>query len=529
VLAIACIAWFVILCFVATLRANVFSVADEAGYLLPILYGFDAEKYHRWSILGAYPSYLYFWVYSFLPPHGLPASAKMLNAGFIAATAIPAYAVARRCVTIPVAAAFAAVVVLSPICLFVWYVMPEPMYLLGFWLVVLVVLSTLDKSPLLSAAAGGALIGALSLVKPHALALAAGIGLFFLLRDGLRMRRVTAAATVFLAYYAVRSVLAYFLTGEWVWSVSGANYGGILLRHHLDLLATAANAIGHVSAIVTLIGVPLAVTLVMVVRGRFMQSAKIDDAALRRLLDLGLLACCILAAMVAMTIYFSQSVYQISPEVERFTRLHGRYYVYVLPLFVLVTIGLWQNGIDLSQMLPRSAVIVLCGAMVVAAAVIVFKFEISSIDFPDLTLVRRFPFAAMGLLFVVFILSYVGWGRIGTNLIIGATIWWAAIGLATTTALIVRNKTLVLNGPVDASFFDPTDRSGLRGLVSRSDGIIIGPSNSAGEAYRAMFYLRSLSAGRLVSSGAEITDGDLPKEHAGQCYCRGSITPVRRA
>jgi hypothetical protein len=233
--------------------------------------------------------------------------------------------------------------------------------------------------------------------------------------------------------------------------------------------------------------------------------------------------------MVAMTIYFSQSVYQISPEVERFTRLHGRYYVYVLPLFVLVTIGLWQNGIDLSQMLPRSAVIVLCGAMVVAAAVIVFKFEISSIDFPDLTLVRRFPFAAMGLLFVVFILSYVGWGRIGTNLIIGATIWWAAIGLATTTALIVRNKTLVLNGPVDASFFDPTDRSGLRGLVGRSDGIIIGPSNSAGEAYRAMFYLRSLSAGRLVSSGAEITDGDLPKEHAGQCYCRGSITPVRRA
>jgi len=529
VLAIACIAWFVILCFVATLRANVFSVADEAGYLLPILYGFDAEKYHRWSILGAYPSYLLF-LGLFVPATAWPSCKRQdVKRRIYCCDGDTRICGGTALRTIPVAAAFAAVVVLSPICLFVWYVMPEPMYLLGFWLVVLVVLSTLDKSPLLSAAAGGALIGALSLVKPHALALAAGIGLFFLLRDGLRMRRVTAAATVFLAYYAVRSVLAYFLTGEWVWSVSGANYGGILLRHHLDLLATAANAIGHVSAIVTLIGVPLAVTLVMVVRGRFMQSAKIDDAALRRLLDLGLLACCILAAMVAMTIYFSQSVYQISPEVERFTRLHGRYYVYVLPLFVLVTIGLWQNGIDLSQMLPRSAVIVLCGAMVVAAAVIVFKFEISSIDFPDLTLVRRFPFAAMGLLFVVFILSYVGWGRIGTNLIIGATIWWAAIGLATTTALIVRNKTLVLNGPVDASFFDPTDRSGLRGLVSRSDGIIIGPSNSAGEAYRAMFYLRSLSAGRLVSSGAEITDGDLPKEHAGQCYCRGSITPVRRA
>jgi phosphoglycerol transferase len=512
VLAIACIAWFVILCFIATLRLNAFSVADEAGYLLPILYGFDAEKYHRWSILGAYPSYLYFWVYSLLPPDGLPASAKMLNAGFIAATAIPAYAVARRYLTIPVAGAFAAVVVLSPISLFVWYVMPEPMYFFGFWLVVAVLLSTLDKSPLLSAIAGGALIGALSLVKPHALALTLGACLFFILRDRFRAHAAFAAVSLFLAYYVVRIVLGYLLTGEWTWSVSGENYGGMLFGHHIDLSATASNAMGHVSAVVTLIAVPLAVTLVLVVPRRAIQTEEAKNLAIQRLLDLGLLACCILTAMMAMTIYFSQSVYQISPEVERFTRLHGRYYVYVLPLFVLVTIGLWQNGIDLSQMLPRFAVMVLCGAMVVAAAVIVFKFEISSIDFPDLTLARRLPFAAAALFFAVFILSYAGWGRIGTNLIIGATIWWAAIGLATTAALIIRNKTLVLNGPIDAAFFDPGDRSGLRSLVGRNDGIIIGPLTSAGDVHRTMFYLRSLSAGRLVTSGAEITDDDLPKE-----------------
>lgn len=512
VLAIAGVALFVILCFVATLRLNAFSVSDEAGYLLPILYGFDAENYRRWSILGAYPSYLYFWVYSLLPPDGLPASAKMLNAGFIAATAIPAYALARHYLTIPVAGAFAAVVVLSPLSLFVWYVMPEPMYFFGFWLVVVVVLSTLDKSPLLSATTGGALIGALSLVKPHALALTLGACLFFVLRDRFRAHAALAAVSLFLAYYVVRVALGYLLTGEWTWSVSGENYGGILFGRHVDLLATAFNAIGHLSAIVTLIAVPLAVTLVLIVRRRAIQTEETDNLAIQRLLDLGLLACCLLVAMVAMTIYFSQSVYQISPEVERYTRLHGRYYVYVLPLFVLVTIGLWQNGIELSQMLSRSAVMVLCGAMVVAAAVIVFKFEISNIDFPDLTLARRLPFAAMALLFVVFILSYAGWGRIGTNLIIGATIWWGAIGLATTAALIIRNRTLVLNGPVDAAFFDPADRSGLRSLVGHSDGIIIGPSTRAGDVYRTMFYLRSLSAGRLVSSGAEITDDDLPKE-----------------
>lgn len=516
-LAIACITWVAVLCFVASLTPNAFVFSDEAGYLLPILYGSNADNYQWWAILPAYPSYLYFWIYSFLPSDSLHASAKILNAGFIAATAIPAYAVARRYLAIPVAAAFAAVVMLSPISSFVRYVMPEPMYFFGFWLVVLVVVSALDKSPLFSATAGGALIGALSLIKPHALSLTLGIGAFFLLRDRLRMHGAIAAAVLFLAYYVVRIVLAYLLTGEWMWSVSGLTYAGMLSGYHIDLLATAYNLIGHVSAIVTLVAVPLAITLVVVVRRRFMQTGETDNPAIQRLLDLGLLACCILVAMVAMTIYFSQSVYQISPETERITRLHGRYYVYVLPLFVLVTMGLWWNGFELSKLLPRWAIVILCGAMVVAAAAVVLIFETGPVDFPDLTLAagHRLPFAAMALPVVALILSCYGWARVGTtNLIIGATIWWAAIGLVTSAALIVSpsfSKAFALKGPVDAAFFEPTDRSGLRRLVGRSDGIIIGSPTSAVDVYRTMFYLRSLSAGRIASSGTEIRDDDFPK------------------
>jgi hypothetical protein len=41
-------------------------------------------------------------------------------------TAIPAYAVGRRYLTVPIAAAFVAVVMLSPISSFVRYVMPKP-------------------------------------------------------------------------------------------------------------------------------------------------------------------------------------------------------------------------------------------------------------------------------------------------------------------------------------------------------------------------------------------------------------------
>jgi phosphoglycerol transferase len=421
--------------------------------------------------------------------------------------------VARRYLAIPVAAAFAAVVMLSPISSFVRYVMPEPMYFFGFWLVVLVVVSALDKSPLFSATAGGALIGALSLVKPHALALTLGIGVFFLLRARLRTHGAIVAAALFLTYYVVRIVLAYLLTGEWMWSVAGSSYAGMLSGYHIDLFATAYNVIGHVSAIITLVAVPLAVTLVVVVRRRFVQTGETDSPVIQRLLDLGLLACCILVAMVTMTIYFQQSVHQISPETERITRLYGRYYIYVLPLFVLVTMGLWWNGFELPKLLPRWAVVTLCGAMVVAAAAVVLIFETGPVDFPDLALAsHRLLFAPIVLLVVALILSYYGWGRIETtNLIIGMTIWWAAIGLVTSARLIVSPSFFTLKGPVDAAFFDPMDRSGLRRLVGRGDGIIIGSPTSDVDVYRTMFYLRSLSAGRIAPSGSEIRDDDFPE------------------
>lgn len=516
-LAIACITWFAVLCFGAYLTPNAFVFGDEAGYLLPILYGSHADNYQRWSILTSYPDYLYFWIYSFLPAGSLHTGAKVLNAGFIAATAIPAYAVGRRYLTVPIAAAFAAVVMLSPISSFVRYVMPEPVYFFGFWLVVLVVLSALDKSPTVSAATGGALIGILSLIKPHALALTLGGCLFFLLRNRLRVRGVIAAVALFLAYYIVRTAFAYLLTGKWIWSVTGSAYAGMLAGYHVDFLATAYNLMGHVNAIVALIAVPLAITLLAVVRRQFLHTREIDNPAIQHLLDLGLFACCMLAAMVMMTVYFSQSVYQVSPDTEHITRLHGRYYVYVFPLFVLVTIGLWQNGVEPSTILPRRAALFLCSAMIMSAAVIFFMFETSFVDYPDLALTSHGRlFVTMLPLAGVLVLSCYDKTRVGTTgVIVSAMIWWAGLGLLTSVSAIVIGpftNSFALRGPVDAAFFDTVHSNGLHRLVGRSDGIIIGSPTSAVDVYRAMFYLRSMSAGRIVLPGTEIRDDDLPKD-----------------
>lgn len=502
-LAAVCLIWFLVLSFSVSLTPYAF-VVDETGYLLPTLYGWDAESIQRWSIVTPYPSYLYFWIYSFLPHDSFNAS-KILNAAFIVATAVPIFAIARRFLTIPVAAAFTAVVILSPISSFARYVMPELLYFFGFWVVVLVVISTLKKSALLSATTGGASIGALSLIKPHALALTLGIGMFFLLRDRSRIHGGVNAAVLFLAYYLVRGALAYMLIGEWNWSLVGTRYAEELdAGYRIDFFAAAYNLLGHINAIVALVAVPLVITLIAVSRRQLVCTEQTEREAIDRLRDLGLLACGMLAAMVAMTVYYSQSVYQIDPEGERITRLHGRYYVYVLPLFVLVTIGLWQNKVVFSKLLPRWAVAITCGAVIVAAVVVCVAFETNKVDYPDLALADGRYFA-IALPIAAFL--FVGYGlatKAGTtNLVIGATLWWPAIALSTSTALIVYFAIVYkLKDPVDIAFFSP--QSDLRRLVGRSDGIVVG--SDALEVWRMMFYLRSLSTGRIVPPGTEFND-----------------------
>ena len=197
--------------------------------------------------------------------------------------------------------------------------------------------------------------------------------------------------------------------------------------------------------------------------------------------------------MVAMTVYFSQSVFQIDPEGERITRLHGRYYVYVLPLLVLVTIGVWQNKIEFSKLLPRWAVAIIYGAVVVAAVVVCVAFETNKVDYPDLALADGRYFAVALPIAAFFFAGYGLARRTGTtSLIIGATLWWPAVALATSAALIVYFATIFkLSDPVDIAFFSP--HSDLRLLVGRDDGIVVGSDDL--EVDRMMFYLRSLSAG----------------------------------
>jgi hypothetical protein len=505
-----CIVWFAVLCVAATVTPQAF-VSDESGYLLPVLYGWDLSNYLHWSIIAQYPSYLYFWVYSLLPQHDLRIAAKILNAVFIVATAGIAFAVARRLVSIPLAAAFAGVVTLSPINSFVFFIMPESMYFFGFWLVIAAISCLLNRSVLCAAAAGGVAIGLLSMVKAHAFALTLGAAIFFLLRERMRVDGIMAAVLLFGAYYLTRGALGYPLTGHWQWSVSGSTYGGVLGGGHIDFSAATYNLLGHICALLALVAVPLSVTGVAVVREFLAKPGAKSFSSAQNVLDLGLLALCLLAVMLAMTVYFSQTVFQLDPVGESITRLHGRYYFYALPLFFLVVLGLWQQGVDLAEQCPRWAIFALCTAAVSSSFVIGLVYRVGAVDFPDLALANP-PYALQGLLIVPVAGVAMSRTMVASRAVVAVTVWCAIVSVLTSVALvayagIVRSRDF--RNPLDAAFFDVSDRVGLRQLINSSDGLIIGSRSSASDLDRAFVYLRCRCAGRIVSDDAEIEDRDI--------------------
>lgn len=518
ILAITAIAWFGVLSWISTRTHYPFVFSDEAGYFLPMLLGYSDETYRQWSIVPAYPAYLYFQFGSWLPFSDLHTGAKLLNAFFVAATAMPTYWVARRYLDLKLAAMFAVIVIISPVASFVRFVMPEPVYFFGFWMLVFVVLTTVERSPLAVALIGGALIGMLSLIKPHAFALTLGLGGFFLLRGLARRSRASfiAAFVQFGAYFAVRVMLGYQLTGKWLWSPTGKTYDGMLTGHTIDFPATIHNLFGHLSALGTLIAVPLAITVVFVIRE--WNSGALgsgDNTRSRRLWDLGLLACCLLTTMLLMTVYFSQSVYQQNPEFEKIVRLHGRYYFYVLPLFPLLLLGLHHMGRNLQELISDRLLLCLCMACVLAAVSVGMLFEVGPVDFPDLTFFYKSGglVAPIGVLFAMAAILIYGRKNPDSSVSRLATVaWWGGLSTLTSFAMLFAAP---LTGhfqptPIDSEFAASASLEGPRGLVGRDDGIVFGTSTSMFDIYRVMFYLHSRSTGKMVPVGSMLTESDFP-------------------
>jgi len=504
------LAWFVFVAISATATPWPFVLSDEANYLLPSLFGYRAGNYERWGIIAQIPNVLYFRIYGLLPGAEIYGAAKLLNAAFVVAAAAPAYATARIYLRPHEAAVFAVVVVAAPVSTFARYFMPESLFHFGFWCVVWILLRAPPLRAWVVPLAAGVALGLLSLVKPHALALLAGAGALLLLRVRPAMARWRDAVGLVACFYAARIVIARLLGETWHFSLGGPAYTAVLVSPGLVPESALINAFGHLAALALLAALPLCVVAAALLRD--LRRSESVDPMLR---ELALLAWGTLLAALAMTIWFSSAIHAVNPESERITRLHGRYYAYILPLIMLAAVVAMRRGRVPAVLATRFALPVAAGVAALAGWIVARHFETGIVDYPELGVLLRWPWGALVVAAAV-VAAFADrrmtgrqpWGQAAHVL---PVVWWASVVVATSVLALaapLTGKRFVANEFDRSMLNDAT----LRGLRHRADGLVIGTHGEPEDAYRVMFHLASMSRGRLVDSATVIDGASIPAD-----------------
>jgi len=507
-LALFALAWFALVATSASMTLFPLVLSDEANYLLPTLYGYRAENFERWGIIQQIPNLLYYRIYAALAGPDIYFSAKLLNAAFVVAAAAPAYVTARTYLRPFEAAAFSVLIICAPMDTVARYFMPESLYYFGFWCVTCLLLCGPRSNTAAVAVAAGIALGLLSLVKPHALALVLGVGLFLLLRKGRAARQCLSVAILVCSFYAVHVGTGYLLSGTLDYSVGGPAYGSTLSLLRFEFGPFLFNASGHLAALVLLAGLPLAAVGVALIRDR----RRLDPA----LEDLMLLALATLTAMLVMTVCFSVAAYLSDPTIERITRLHGRYYAYALPLTILAYVAMVRRGCGPASLFSNMGLLTLALGTALAAYIVARLYETSIVDYPELGILPKWPGGALVMVIggtvcvaAVWILRLRFTDRIARRALPVA--WWAAI--------VASTSMLLLAAPLAGKWFTPNDVDRammndpvLRDMDYRADGLVVGTNENRPDTYRVMFHLASRSRGRFIARDAVLDDAAIPSD-----------------
>ena len=251
--------------------------------LMPWVMG-DERLYSYYSRLAplsdaTIPNYLYYFVYGLASQCGdaFLDCARALNSVFFLLAIPIIYAVARKVCSPAVALMICAVTALGPANTYTAFFTPEPMYFFGFWVLTWAVIRVPGPAPLRNWVVIGVMVGLLSLIKPHALFLLAGLGLYLSLLSRRHQRagwiRSAALATVALvaATLLTKFALGYASAGENGLSLFGTLYGSGLSRFGSEGLATLLGGAltslqGHVPVLAALFGLSLVVLVAETVR-----------------------------------------------------------------------------------------------------------------------------------------------------------------------------------------------------------------------------------------------------------------------
>jgi hypothetical protein len=205
---------------------HLFFLVFRNGGLGPSVLG-DEWSYSLYSRLLPFsqaqiPSFLYYLVYRSSNVCGVEfaSCARVLNAGFFVLAAPFVFLVARRHMHPGLALLLTLATLLSPLSTYTAFFMPEAMYFFMFWMLAWLVLMVARRASTINGMLVGSLLGAMCLVKLHAVFLLAGycfylLSVMLLTRGGMMMRAtMRGMATAVAAFFAVRLGGGYLLAGS---------------------------------------------------------------------------------------------------------------------------------------------------------------------------------------------------------------------------------------------------------------------------------------------------------------------------
>jgi phosphoglycerol transferase len=297
------------------------------------------------------PSYLYFGTYSLTNRcgDGFLECARLINALFFVAAIPLIYSLARQYLSRALALWVTMLSVFSPINAYSAYFMPESMYYFGFFLFAWITLKGVPRKPLASVILAGCILGAMTMVKVHAIFLLPGLWVVvflpLLFKPGHKIAAKTCGLTLMSisAFLGFRLCVGYLAVGNAGFDILGTDYtatatsasGMEQFRQILPLVLY--NLWGNILAVAVMFSLPLALLLNIDISGMWN-----DDRQRSELRTLQFFTGTLLILLIFITAIFFARVQGTSPY-ESIERLSLRYYNFLFPLlFIIVGVAVRQ-------------------------------------------------------------------------------------------------------------------------------------------------------------------------------------------
>ncbi|HKD67145.1 MAG TPA: hypothetical protein VKB84_09925 [Candidatus Binataceae bacterium] len=288
------------------------------------------------------PNELYLWLFSavhLFQDNSYPF-AKIFNSIAFAAAIFPIYGTSRLFLRRLPALLISSLIMLAPIDSYTNYFMPESCYFLGFWLFVFLFLSNLPSRAPRAGLIGGCILGALALIKPHALVVLMAANLTILVvmllpeaaLDHRRKDYVISLVALNVAFLLTAAVLHAGFFGHHDADIFGSyrKVAGTPIPNHLIYVKRMLIiATGHLAYAAPIFGLPILITML----GTLGLLSSGMDRARGQLRIFNIFSILALGCLLGITVSSSALFSLINP-IELF-RIHTRYYNFALPLVLI--------------------------------------------------------------------------------------------------------------------------------------------------------------------------------------------------